>query len=339
MDTSEPTSISIVLATRNGARFVEQQIQSLLNQDLMPAELIVGDDASTDDTLDIIRKVTAGSGLNVRIFQNAPALGFRENFLKHALYAESEFIAFCDQDDIWQGDKLRKCAAMFAAQPDVLLVAHTARLMDAQSQALGMFRQGIKRTCVKPALSYDPWKSFWGFSMMFRRDVLHLIDTTQRFIDYIEPHELIAHDRWAMFLCQMLGSIAEIDEPLVNYRQHEGNQFGYKKRVPVDVKARSAVYIRATEQMIHLIETFPDQKSARYPQFDRTKSLRFLSSALEQLRSRDRIYNSPGPAAATARLLKCIGSGHYRSVHDGHVRWTSLARDIQAAASQCIPIG
>src|SRR6516164_9097940 len=113
----KPTSktVSVVLATHNGAKHIEEQIRSIAAQTLAPSELIISDDASSDDTIAIVRNVVSHFGLatRTRINRNRTPLGFRDNFLRACLLAGGDFIAFCDEDDVWHPTKLEKCSQFF----------------------------------------------------------------------------------------------------------------------------------------------------------------------------------------------------------------------------------
>ena len=101
--------VSVVLATHNGSKFIRKQLETLVDQTVPPLEIIVSDDASTDDTLQIIRKFASASAVEFKIVENIPPLGFRDNFLRAALSARGSLVAFCDQDDIWDTRKIDYC--------------------------------------------------------------------------------------------------------------------------------------------------------------------------------------------------------------------------------------
>lgn len=336
---SKPTSktVSVVLATHNGARHIEEQIRSIAAQTLAPSELIVSDDASSDNTIQIVQDIVSDAGLTnkTRVIRNRKALGFRDNFLRACLLAQGDFIAFCDQDDVWRPTKLERCSEYFEDKR-VSLIVHAAELIDDDSNHIGMFRQGIRDTTIKSPLSYDPWDTFWGFSIVFRRKLIELIDINERFIDYIVPSEKIAHDRWVTLLGQMVGATAEISEPLVNYRQHSNNLFGdgfHKKKISaVDIRKRSEDYIKATSQMASVLSKIPIEANDSFPLFDKDRCQQFVNSALLQLRSRHRIYESSTRSSAFRRVWECLSDGYYRNVHNGSMRWWSLARDVKFAA-------
>src|ERR1700738_4384526 len=116
-------SISIAMTTFNGAPYLREQLTSLASQSLKPLELVVCDDGSTDETVSILQIFSARAPFEVRIFQNAQRLGYQQNFIKAASLCKGALIAFCDQDDVWNDDKLQVVSNHFV-QSDDLLVAH-----------------------------------------------------------------------------------------------------------------------------------------------------------------------------------------------------------------------
>lgn len=332
MGQKRPPRVSIVLAACNGARFLEAQLQSLKAQTRPPFELIIADDLSTDGTLDVARRSTSDCAFAVEIHRNPQRLGFRDNFLQAALRARGDFVAFCDQDDVWRPDKLARCAALI--DDDVSLIVHRASLIDAAGLHIGQLRQGIERTQVRPPLSYDPWDTFLGFSMVFRRGLLDLAGVDQRFGDFIVPGERIAHDRWIMFLGQLVGCTVEIAADLVQYRQHDGNLFGGlrpPRRASATVPERNACYVEATRGMLQTLDRLAPAAAPRFRLFDEDRCRAFLGAALAQLEARGRVYESRSRLAAAGRICRAIRRGEYLKVHDGGLRWKSIARDIGVA--------
>ena len=102
-------SVAILLATYNGAPFIAEQLRSLVDQTAGPIDLIISDDGSTDGTIDA---VDAG-GRRMAAAAQRPRKGFHENFRHLILHAplDDDFYAFCDQDDVWQKDKLATAIA------------------------------------------------------------------------------------------------------------------------------------------------------------------------------------------------------------------------------------
>ncbi|KKX24893.1 glycosyltransferase [Rhizobium sp. LC145] len=323
-------TISVVLATFNGERYLTEQLTSILRQTRPPNEVVVSDDNSQDGTGRILDRFEREAPFPVIRLRNAVALGFRENFLAAASKATGDWIAYCDQDDIWRADKLEKCGSFFDEE-GVTQIAHQAELIDEHGNRIGTFTQGIGKTCVRPSLFYDVWGTFWGFSMVFRREILTLIPAAQRFIDYIQPQHLIAHDRWAFFLSQSLGLTVEIAEPLVDYRQHSTNLFGSRSRRQTQGRAaihsKNCAYIKATEGMLDCIRNLPGDIEERFPAFRRDKALSVLSAALRQVEARGKLYES-NLHSRFAHLGYLLLAGGYKGAHDGRLRWRSIGRDL-----------
>jgi glycosyltransferase involved in cell wall biosynthesis len=212
-------SISIALATCNGARFIEEQLASLLAQTRLPAEIVVSDDASDDDCVAIVERVAASSPVPIRVFRNDTRCGYADNFFRSASQTKGAWIAFCDQDDIWLPHKLERCAEFFD-EPDLLAVIHNANLMLGSEKTDIPADPGITATRVVPPLSLHPFRTYLGFSIVFRRELIDAIDFEHRPINQNNTRWKLPHDDWIAFLALALGRVAIVDEPLVWYRRH-----------------------------------------------------------------------------------------------------------------------
>ena len=111
--TARAVTISVAMTTFNGAAYLEEQLNSLLDQRHLPLELVIGDDGSEDETLVILERFAGRAPFPVLVQRNVRRLGFRENFIRTAERCRGELITFCDQDDIWHPDNLLKVAGMF----------------------------------------------------------------------------------------------------------------------------------------------------------------------------------------------------------------------------------
>jgi len=222
-------NVSVVIATFNGQPFIREQLNSILSQTVLPSEIVICDDGSSDGTVEEIKSFGATSPVLIRLYLNEKRLGYSDNFLKGARLSRCEFIAFCDQDDIWSSQKLEKCLA-FIAENDVALCAHTARLVDENGKFISIMGQKIRRTGLIAPRTIDPWGMFAGFSQIFHRSILEIIPADQRGIDSNTFEKILPHDRWTYFLASHFCKIGVINEPLVNYRQHSRNTYGIKHK-------------------------------------------------------------------------------------------------------------
>ncbi|HKU26536.1 MAG TPA: glycosyltransferase [Candidatus Sulfotelmatobacter sp.] len=214
--------ISIAMATYNGEKYIGEQLESLGRQTLLPFELVVTDDGSSDRTLEILNAFSEGAPFSVRVFRNATRLGYEENFLKAASLCNGDVIAFCDQDDVWMERKLEVCASMFA-DPSIVGVLHTGQTMR-DSGELGQFHPYFPRTTVLAPGDFDPFEESPGFSMLMRREMVDLADSRDR------HHLLKSHDKWFCLLVANAGRLATLSDVLVWYRQHDRNVFGVPRR-------------------------------------------------------------------------------------------------------------
>jgi len=221
-------SISIAMTTYNGAAHLSEQLDSLAAQHLRPAELVIGDDGSTDGTLEILENFAKSAPFPVRIHRNPERLGYRLNFLATANRCTSALISFADQDDIWLPENLSRVVPCFD-DPEVLLVFHNSTIVDAQRHPISPF-YAVAWPAVTPRLTLSPWLFSYGFTQTFRAELLPaaaLFSATQ---DHLHPGEMMGHDLFFFFLAASLGSVCYIHEELTEYRLHDGNTFGSGKR-------------------------------------------------------------------------------------------------------------
>lgn len=215
--------VSVVMATYNGASHISAQLATIAAQTHLPVELIISDDGSTDRTLDIVDQFAATAPFPIRVMRNKTRLGYGENFLVASEFAHGELVAFCDQDDLWREDKLAFASAALADTGADLFV-HGAQLIDERGVTIADFSQGIKKREVLEPLQFGrPWSVFYGFSMVFRREMLSSLSRSQRGAHTFEHDATLSHDLWLYFLGTSLYRTVVDPEPLVHYRQHGGN--------------------------------------------------------------------------------------------------------------------
>jgi glycosyltransferase involved in cell wall biosynthesis len=223
-----PMNVSIAMTTYNRAAHLQEQLDSLAAQQLLPAELVVGDDGSTDDTLNILERFARIAPFPVRIHRNPQRLGYRANFMNVVRLCTSPLISFCDQDDVWLPQNLSQVARCFA-DPDVLLTFHNARVVDAQRKTISRF-YAEPLPPISRRLTFSPWMFSYGFTQTFRADLLPAVDYWNLMKDHHHADEAMGHDLFFFLLASGLGSICYIDEELTEYRLHAGNTIGSGKR-------------------------------------------------------------------------------------------------------------
>lgn len=218
------STISIALATYNGGLYLQNQLNSLLAQELAPMELVVTDDGSEDDTISIIEKFAIHAPFPVRLESNRERLGYGRNFLKAASMCNGTHVAFCDQDDFWLPQKLRKVSAVLAMD-GYDLVAHSAKVVDRNLDWLGVNFPEIE--CSKQLRWEDKLEGlFWpGFTLTVSRSLLEVLE--EKVEQMVDSHvEQFAHDE---LICDLAcdRQCFVIAEPLALYRQHGNNLIGF----------------------------------------------------------------------------------------------------------------
>lgn len=215
-------TISVAMATYNGERFIREQLESLAAQTRLPDELVVTDDGSTDRTLEIVMEFANCAPFPVRLYRNERNLGYGDNFLKAAELCSSEWIAFCDQDDVWLPGKLAT-VERYATWPnrDVLLVAHSATVVDVHLTPSVARQPDIRRLRVCAANELPAGWYVAGLAITFRSDLVRALSPWGRGPDGGIPSMPLAHDVWICRLARILGDVVLLPDSLCLYRRHE----------------------------------------------------------------------------------------------------------------------
>lgn len=217
--------ISISLCTFNGARFLREQLDTLVNQDYDHKEIIAVDDASTDGTLAILNEYATKYPF-IHIHQNEQNLGFRRSFEKAIRLSKGDFIALSDQDDLWMPEKLSDMRAQIGEHQ---LIYHDSVFIKENGQSLNK-----KMSDVINMYSGDSFKPFLFFNSVSG----HACMFKNSLVPYILPLPAsVYHDHWIAYVAANVGTIGYVPKTLVKYRQHEKtstNILKLSKRKPID---------------------------------------------------------------------------------------------------------
>ncbi len=223
-------SVSVALCTRNGAAFVEQQLLSILMQDRPPEEIVISDDASTDDTLRIVGRVAQlHAATSFTVLTNPVALGVTANFESAIRACAGDLIVLSDQDDVWHGDRLSRIVPEFEKRPDLALTFTDARLVDANSDSLGLSLFDALEISEEELTEIHAGRAFrllikrnlaTGATVAFRRAILEAT------LPIPEPW---LHDEWLAIMASSIGCVDVVEEKLIDYRQHESNEIGVRR--------------------------------------------------------------------------------------------------------------
>lgn len=345
-------TISIAMATYNGERFIGEQLRSLAAQTRRPDELVVSDDGSTDRTLAIVDEFARTAPFPVRVRRNDVQLGYGDNFLAAARACTGEWIAFCDQDDVWLPHKLDTVARYFhVPDRDVLLVVHNALVVDAALQPTGVRYPGIRRRAVRRGTDLPMLWFAGGLTMVFRADLVTRLSPHDRGPGHGSPAQALAHDAWVCWLACLLGDVALLTDDLVLYRRHAGTT--------THKFTGSAQQIQASRGGVAAIRrTLRERDAATYARmaaalrmhataFGRLAQTPVAGAWRERLQAAERRYRthadwlaersaSSGERGVRQRLghlRRAIATGGYRSFYGAHP-WRgarAFAKDLAAA--------
>jgi glycosyltransferase involved in cell wall biosynthesis len=232
-------SYGVAICTYRGARYLREQLDSILASDPSFSELILVDDASPDDTARLARDLLADRA-GAQLVLNPQNRGSARSF-ESALAATTAPIVFlADQDDVWHPDKVRRTLAAFRDRPGLLMVHSDARIVESDGTATGYTLFDAiefsprEKAMIRAARPFDTFvrrNVATGATMALRRSLLEAALPL--------PDEWV-HDEWLATIAAAIGEVDFIDEALIDYRQHGGNQIGARRLDPV-TKVRAAL--------------------------------------------------------------------------------------------------
>ena len=222
---SEPY-IEILLASYNGEKFIEEQIDSILSQSHTHFRLIISDDGSTDQTRQIIEKKMSQTD-KILLLPPRSNGGVIQNFSRLMEHSKAQYIMLSDQDDIWFTDKIEKTLKrMLELEKQnghhLPLLVHTdLHVVDQDLQSISSsFSQYVQIAPERPSSLYRllGQNVVTGCTTMMNRPLLQL--------SLPIPQETLMHDWWLALTATAFGKIAYLQEPTMFYRQHSHNQVG-----------------------------------------------------------------------------------------------------------------
>ncbi len=224
-------AVTVLLATRNGGKYLRAQLDSLAAQTLPPARVMISDDGSADDTRTIIRAFAAENpALRVSLL-DGPGQGAAMNFRFLLMQAPEEtgFVALCDQDDVWLPDRLARAARMLAGAEGPALYCARSWEWDEKRDRRRLSRPAPSRPGFRHALVQN---IAGGNTMLLNRAALALMREAGR-----EVRELVVHDWWIYQVLSGAGArIVHDDRPVLLYRQHAGNLIGANRGVSAKLR-------------------------------------------------------------------------------------------------------
>lgn len=265
-------SVAIAMATYNGARYLAEQLDSLICQTYPIREISISDDASIDGTWEILSAYRKRYPGLIVLNRNEANSGFIKNFEKAIGQCTSEYIALCDQDDVWVPHKIEKLMSEVSGcdlvHSDAFVVDEDMKLLDPS------FSRYSRKTITPSFIGACISNTVTGCTSLFHRS---LYERATPFPDFLP------HDHWLAILAMDGKGVRYCPEPLIYYRQHENNAIGAKPasattvgtkgllQLAALVLAKEPIYARRREKFKKLLAAADQRISA-----DRRKELKKL---------------------------------------------------------------
>lgn len=222
------STVAIVMATYNGEKYVEEQIESILASSYQDFELFIYDDGSKDNTLSILRSYELQNPSKVHVFQNEKNQGVVLNFLQAVSRTTMDYAMFCDQDDFWKPNKITqtlkrmrhmeaqisKCTPL-AVFTDAVIVDQNLNVLKSSffcSNHLNPRKTDLPHILMENKLI--------GCTVMINCALRKVLQS------YPLPNHAKFHDWWVALIAASMGKIGYVCEGTLLYRQHEGNVVG-----------------------------------------------------------------------------------------------------------------
>ena len=321
------TTVSIAMATYNGADYLQEQLDSFCAQTLLPDELVITDDGSTDDTLGIAERFAAAAPFSVRVHRNAERLNYSRNFERAISLCRGDIIFLSDQDDVWFPEKIATVANEFAARPEMQVVVNDQILTDAALKHSGLTKLGNLKRIGKTGDGLIE-----GCSTAFRRSWGEKLLPIPREADPMVDARNLSHDRWLNELAIMLGVRSVIRRPLQFFRRTGRNTTSWIVSEPRRTSFWQLAEARlptaptgAWERRIGVLDLYDDFLKSHRNELpgDVNAALAAIAHERSSLEQRIRLANMAPlrRAGAVWRLWRAGGYNYFE-------RWMSAANDL-----------
>jgi glycosyltransferase involved in cell wall biosynthesis len=211
--------ISVCLASYNGEQFIVRQLDSVIKQLNNDDQIVVVDDGSNDQTVQLLKDTY---GNRVELYINKENLGPIKSFERAISLAKGDIIFLCDQDDIWEDNKVQKVLECMKKE-EASLVIHDASVVDSKLREIHPSWNEYNNNHSKGLVANIIKNSVTGACMAFTRD---LVSSVLPF-----PKSIEMHDQWIALVCMRKKKrVVYLKDRLIKYVRHGSNVTGMKKR-------------------------------------------------------------------------------------------------------------
>jgi len=320
--------VSVAVCTYNGERFLREQLDSIASQTQIPDEIVLQDDRSTDGTLEVAESFAASAPCKVTVVQNDTNVGSTINFATAIARCEGDLIFLADQDDVWQPHKVETIVQWFCRYPEAALVASDAELVSEDLRPLG-FR--LWQTIGLSPEARAVLHADRGLRMLLKKN--YITGATMAFRGQYKdlilpiPKEWV-HDAWISLLLRAVSSLEFCDLPLIQYRQHHGQQIGAQpqtlwRQAQAGLKQDLAFFQRTLQMFQQALDRLQDVAGSQ--------AEAWIFEELEQkIQHAERRYEMRRRGVPTTLVLSELFNGRYGRYSPG---WKAFLMDFYVMMS------
>ncbi|RZL46618.1 MAG: glycosyltransferase [Pedobacter sp.] len=208
MEVKAAPLVSVAMCTYNGELYIKEQIHSILTQDYPKIELVIVDDCSSDETIEVIESYQKEFS-NITLIRNDRNKGVNISFDIAIRSCKGLLIAIADQDDIWEPTKLTRMANSIGNN---LLIYHNSEFIDEAGRFIGKSNQSYHNFVKgKSTIELLYNNCIPGHAILLHRELLAILPPTPNFMYY---------DWWLAYTCACTGRLDYIHDTLVRHRKH-----------------------------------------------------------------------------------------------------------------------
>lgn len=220
-------SISIVLCSYNGEKYLYDQLNSIYIQSKKPDEVIIIDDNSSDSSVDLIKGFIKKNDLSSwKLICNRVNKGFRLNFIEAIKQAKGDIIFLCDQDDIWMENKINDMSTYLSNNERVMALSSTFEIINGNGDeivkdiSLLNYKENINSKVEVEILKtqeFYSWGSIIGCGMCFRKELVKYM------LEDLSEYKYFSHDTYINYIASIIGEVHLLNKTLFKYRIHGEN--------------------------------------------------------------------------------------------------------------------
>ena len=276
--------LSIVMTTYNGIRYIEEQLESIVNQERKADEVLIFDDGSNDGTPEFIEKYIIKNKLNNtwKVIVNEENKGWRRNFVEGIWSSTGDLVFPCDQDDIWHKDKLKVMEDIMINNPQIkVLTTNVTNLYDnsKREQSSNQNEKLEKVSWIKRIFKVDAPRCVF----CIRKEIVEKSKNYYN-VEY-------AHDDYFWKLGLFADGLYNYNKDMIDYRRHDDSTFSVEVRKNRNSKARIKWINMALDYCKDLTDYVKDDDTIT----EKDKKLKIIERNRKYLNIRNKFYKTGNP--------------------------------------------